>query len=152
MSDFDWNDASFEGTVVLPEQFSPDRRKYDGPIQRLMLAVLDDAIRCYQNNLAVPRPQARYLLAETKEWLFRMPSNGPFSFESVCEVLEIDARRLRRALLRWRDQKVASHQPRTVARRSSAVRKDRPSEHGFLGKREAVASSLRTAERSSAFD
>ena len=119
MSDFDWNDAPFQDTSILPEQFFTDRRKYDDPIQRLMFAVLDDAIRCYQNNLAVPRPQARYLLAEAKEWLFRVPSSGPFSFESICEVLDIDARRLRRALVRWRDQKVAAHQPRTVAPNST---------------------------------
>jgi hypothetical protein len=152
MSDFDWNDAPFEGTSVLPEQFFMDRRKYDDPIQRLMFAVLDDVIRCYQNNLAVQRPRARYLLAEAKEWLFRVPSTGPFSFESIYDVLDIDARWLRRALVRWRDQKVAVHQPRTVARRSPAVHKERPSKHGFLGRREAVAAPLRTAQRSSAVD
>ena len=152
MSDFDWNDAPFEGTSVLPGQFFPDRSKYDDPIQRLMFAVLDDAIRCYQNNLAVQRPQACHVLAEAKEWLFRVSSSGPFSFESICEVLDIDARRLRRPLVRWRDQKVAAHQPRIVARRASAVHKERANEHGFPGKREAVASLLRTAQRSSAVD
>ena len=57
-----------------------------------MFAVLNDAIRYYQTNVGVGRPQARGLLAETKEWLFTLPGDAPFSFESICEVLQIDAR------------------------------------------------------------
>lgn len=50
MSDFAWNDAPFEDTAILPEQFFSDRRKYEDPIQRLMLAVLDDAIRLSEQS------------------------------------------------------------------------------------------------------
>jgi hypothetical protein len=128
MLDSDSSDYPFECAVVLPEQFFPDRRKFDEPIKRLMLVVLNDAIRCYQTNAGVQRRHARRLLAETKEWLFRLSGDASFSFESICEVLQIDAPRLRRALLRWRDEKLAGRQPRRFSRRSSIIhqRLDRP--------------------------
>jgi hypothetical protein len=122
MLDFDSNDYPFECVAILPGQFFPDRRKVGEPIARLMFAVLNEAVRCYQNNVGVQRPHAQYLLAEVKEWLFRLPGDGPFSFESICEVLEIDAPRLQRALLRWGDQKLAGRQPRGFARHSSIAR------------------------------
>ena len=121
MRDLDLNDHPFECAAVLPEQFFPERHKFDEPIERLMFAILNDAIRCYQNNIGEQHPHARHLFEETGEWLFGLPGNGPFSFESICELLEIDAPRLRRALRRWRDQKLAGRQPRTFARRSSVV-------------------------------
>jgi hypothetical protein len=94
MHDFDSSDYSFEYAAVLPEQFFAGRHKCGEPIERLMFAVLNDAILCYQNNLGMQRPHARRSLTETKEWLFRLPGDAPFSFENICEVLQIDAPRL----------------------------------------------------------
>ena len=113
MRDFDLNDPPVEYAALLPEQFFPDRSKFADPVDRLMFAVLEDAIRCYQTNFGVQRPHARHLFAETREWLFRLPGIGPFSFESICEALDIDARRLRRSLRRWRDQKLSGRRPRS---------------------------------------
>jgi hypothetical protein len=121
MLDFDLSDHSFEYAAILPEQFFADRHKCGEPIERLMFAVLNDAIRCYQTNVGMQRPHARRLFAETKEWLFRLPGDGPFSFESICEVLQIDAPRLRLALLRWCDQKLTGREPRDFSRRCSVI-------------------------------
>jgi hypothetical protein len=136
MLDFDLRDYSFECAAVLPEQFFADRHKFGEPIKRLMFAVLNDAIRCYQTNVGVQRPHAQRLLAETKEWLFRLSGDAPFSFESICEVLEIDAPRLQRALLRWCDLKLAGCQPRGFARRCSVIHEKRLS---FLNQRDSAA-------------
>ena len=131
MRDFDLNDHPFEFGAVLPEQFFPERNKFDDPIERLMFAILTDAIRCYQNNIGVQQPYARHLFAETREWLFRLPGNGPFSFENICELLEIDAPRLRRALRRWRDRKLSGREPQTLTRRSSHnIRRSRDAREG----------------------
>ena len=121
MRDFDSNDHSFERAAILPEQFFPERHKFDESIARLMFAILNDAIRRYQNNIGVTNFHARRLFTETEEWLFKLPGRDPFSFDSICEFLEIDAQRIRRALRRWRDQKLAGRQPRTYARRSSVA-------------------------------
>jgi len=131
MLDLDSSDYPFECAVILPEQFFPDRHKFDEPIGRLMFAVLNDAIRCYQTNFGVQRPEARRLLVETKEWLFGLPNDAPFSFERICEVLQIDARRLQRALLRWCDEKLAGRQPRGFWRRCSVIYQKGLSERRF---------------------
>jgi hypothetical protein len=77
MLDLDLSGYSFECGAVLPKQFFADRRKLGKPIERLMFAVLNDAIRCYQTNVGVRRPHAQCLLAETKEWLFSPPDDAP---------------------------------------------------------------------------
>jgi hypothetical protein len=133
--DFNFSDYSFECAAVLPEQLFAGRHKLDAPIERLMFAVLNDAIRCYQTNVGVQRPHARRLLAETNEWLFRLPGHAPFSFVSICEVLQIDAPRLRRSLLRWSDQKLAGRQPRGFSRRCSVTHQKRLS---FLNQRDSA--------------
>jgi len=122
MRDFDSSDHPFDSATILPGQFFAGRRKFDEPIERLMFAVLEDAIRCYQNNIREPRPHARRVFAETKEWLFALPGNDPFSFEGICEILEIDAPQLRRALRRWRDRELAGRQPRIADEHQAAVR------------------------------
>src|SRR6266851_4735102 len=55
MLDFDLSDYSFEYAAILPEQFFADRHKCGEPIERLMFAVLNDAIRCYQTNVGMQR-------------------------------------------------------------------------------------------------
>jgi hypothetical protein len=121
MLDIDSSDHPFECAAVLPAQFFADRHKFGEPIERLMFAVLNDAIRCYQTNFEGRRPHAQRLLAEAKEWLFSLPGEAPFSFESICEVLQIDTLRLRRALVRWSDEKLAGRQPRGFWRRCSVI-------------------------------
>ena len=109
MLDLDSSDYPSERAVFSLEKFSARRLKVGEPIEGLMLAILDDAIRCYQTNVGVQRPQARRALAETEEWLFGLPGHVPFSIERVCEVLQIDAPRLQRELRQWRDRKLARH-------------------------------------------
>ena len=121
MLDLDLSDYSFEYAAILPEQCFADRHKCGEPIERLMFAVLNDAIRWYPTNVGMQRPHARRLFAETKEWLFRLPGDAPFSFESICEALQIDAPRLRLALLRWCDQKLTGREPRDFSRRCSVI-------------------------------
>ena len=139
MLDIDSSDHPFECAPVLPEQFFADRHKFGEPIERLMFAVLDDAIRCYQTNFGVQRLRARRSLAETKQWLFGLSNDAPFSFENICEVLQIDAPRVQRAILRWRDQKLAGRQPRGFWRRCSTIHQKRLTEPRSLNQRNSAA-------------
>jgi hypothetical protein len=139
MLDIDSSDRPFECAAISPAQFFADRHKFGEPIERLMFAVLNDAIRCYQTNFGVQRLRARRSLAETKQWLFGLPNDAPFSFENICEVLQIDAPRLRRALLRWCDEKLAGRQPRGVSRRGSVIHQKRLSEPRFLNQRDTAS-------------
>ncbi len=137
MLDIDSTDHPFECAAILPAQFFADRHKFGEPIERLMFAVLNDAIRCYQTNFGVQRLRARRSLVETKQWLFGLRYDAPFSFENICEVSQIDASRLRRALLRWCEEKLAGRQLRGFSRRCSVTHQKRLSEPRFLNQRDS---------------
>lgn len=63
-------------------------------VKALMLAVLHDAVRCYQDRA---HGRAREY-AEVRSWLFDRHADGPFAFETICQVLRIDSDYLRRGL------------------------------------------------------
>jgi hypothetical protein len=94
------SEQTIESLVVpeqfLPTQLAPPRR--DSLIcgeKALMLAVLEDAIRCLERR---SRTAAR-LAREAEAWIRATDQRWPFSFVNVCAHLDIDAPRLRSALL-----------------------------------------------------
>lgn len=93
-----------EPEILLPSQFY-DHFGGNGILEgerRLMLAVLEDAVACFQKYADATRPRGRRLFQEAEEWFTEEPSGWPFSFESICAVLGIDSDYFRRNLERWR--------------------------------------------------
>jgi hypothetical protein len=90
--------------AVLPEQFNA--RRALSSEQRLMVAVLENAVECYQKYAPLPNRRARRLFKETHEWIYCDESDWPFSFENICAALSIDADYLRSGLERWRQRAV----------------------------------------------
>jgi len=107
-SDSDYSESPFEQESILPLQFFEGRKKNAAleSLQRLMLAVLTDAVRCYQTGSDTQKTCRRRAFREAEEWLFRTKADGPFSFESVCCVLDIAPDYLRHILRRWKAQMV----------------------------------------------
>ena len=66
--------------------------------QRLMLAVLVDAINVLQGWQRVASPRKRRAFAEAAQWVNTSGTNYPFSFDSVCDALEIESDVLRSRL------------------------------------------------------
>jgi hypothetical protein len=64
----------------------------------LLLAVLEDAIRCMNGEGSPCRDRAR-LASEARRWIVSRDEQWPFSFENVCHWLGLPAGRLRRHLL-----------------------------------------------------
>ena len=87
--------------AVLPCQFfDPVReRKSLQAERRLMLAVLEDAINCLQIRKR-RHGIKKELYEETVDWLKSEDDEDVFSFQNICEVLDIDASKLRSKLLR----------------------------------------------------
>ncbi len=88
-----------EPDLVLPGQLgslSSPRRPLQGA-RLLMLAVLQDAIECYRKRPREHDPAARLLFEETRAWM-ESTDHATFSFESICDALDIDADYLRRRL------------------------------------------------------
>src|SRR6202035_4615867 len=114
----------FVPDVLTPEQFYDSRRDDSriAPVKRLMMAVLEDALRCFQNNADAKSGQRKRLFAEAEHWLCGEGGDGPFSFEIVCETLGIEPQFLRSGLKEWRSQQLAGISSRRLARRSPVVR------------------------------
>ena len=70
--------------------------------RRLMLAVLGDAVDCYRRGRGARDPATRLLFNETRAWLESTDRRATFSFESICDALDIDADYLRRGLRQQR--------------------------------------------------
>jgi len=110
--------------IITPEQFYDVRHDDSAiaPVKRLMMAVLEDALRCFQNNSKARNGPRKRLFAEAEQWLCGETGDGPFSFDTVCETLGIEPEFLRGGLRQWRDQQLAGLLARRLARRSPVMR------------------------------
>ena len=82
--------------VILKSQFFGliGRRPLTGE-QRLMLAVLADAINIVRGGYRSGSEDRRTSFAEAKDWIFQTECRCPLAFEHVCDALGIDAPALR---------------------------------------------------------
>lgn len=124
----DWENGAL-GSIFVPDIITPqqyyDARRDDSavaPVKRLMMAILEDALRCFQNNADAPSGPRKRLFNEAEQWLCADKGDGPFSFETVCETLGIEPQYLRSGLRDWRNQQLAGVSARRLARRSPVVR------------------------------
>jgi hypothetical protein len=113
-------DPMFFESAILPAQFYPSRRNNAEmeSERRLALAVLTDAIRCFQLNMGTAIRSRMREFAEAESWIFAPTDDGPFSFENVCYLLEIHPRDVRRGLRQWQAMKGAGSSAPSRLRRS----------------------------------
>lgn len=78
------------------------QKNHYGPEERLMFAVLTDAIECFQKYLGATNRRGRVLFGEAAAWINSKDSRWPYSFEHICETLNLSPSYLRSGLLRWR--------------------------------------------------
>lgn len=71
------------------------------PEKRLMLALLDDALKCYQKYWRAKSRRGKTQFDEAQQWFWASDREDLFSFEHVCAVLGVSPGYLRRLLLRW---------------------------------------------------
>jgi len=86
--------------VILPEQhFDSSGLEEVAGERALMLDVLEDGIRCYQEHLHSPRVRARLLARQSERWIRSDDWEWPYSFNNICDSLSIEPEALRRKLL-----------------------------------------------------
>ena len=96
----------FEPDVLLPAQFFAAFRRAGG-LERerlLMLAVLEDAVDCYQKHAHTRDPRGQQIFDEAQEWVDSNDRSWLFSFENICDTLEINADYVRRGLRMWKER------------------------------------------------
>jgi hypothetical protein len=89
---------------------TPQRRVT--PEKRLMFAILQDAVACLQKGFFPQSRRCSRPAHEAAQWVAQRGCTWLFSFESICDNLNLDAEALRQQLLQktW---------PRSMARRRS---------------------------------
>ena len=75
--------------------------------QRLMFAVLADAIECFQRYHNSKQRHLRALCRNAETWILNRSQRSLFSFEIICESLNLDPGYLRQGLLSWRANQMA---------------------------------------------
>jgi hypothetical protein len=105
----EYSESRLEPESVLPSQFFDSRKNKQSEegVRRLILAVLTDAVRCYQVGLDAKMAARRRVFREAKQWLsYSRADGGPFSFENVCGALDITPDYVRDVLRRWQAGKL----------------------------------------------
>jgi hypothetical protein len=64
----------------------------------LMCAVLEDAVDCFQKQFSCATRRDKHLGQEAEQWLFSDDPNWPFSFLSICNMLELCPQYIRQGL------------------------------------------------------
>jgi hypothetical protein len=81
--------------------------------ERLMLAVLQDAVECFQDYVLAQYVWEKKLFQEAEDWILEKNTHWPFSFENICETLQLNPEYIRRGLLVWKEAKRKTHSGKT---------------------------------------
>ena len=89
-------------TGVIEKLFKKDIREGE---EKLMLAVLASAIEHFQKYVLSKDEKGRILFQEAEEWFLEKDSDGLFSFEYICDTLQLHPNYIRQGLLSWKKAK-----------------------------------------------
>jgi hypothetical protein len=113
----------FEPDTLLPIQyFEAMRRKHllEGE-KRLVLSVLEDAVECFMKCIDSSTNKGQRLFRDAEEWITLEDKKWVFSFDNVCEMLDVNPEYLRRGLREWKVRKLESIERARIARSDQAV-------------------------------
>ncbi len=98
----------FQPDTLLPEQYLDTfrRKLHLEPEKKLVLAVLEDAIACFQKYVFAREGKSKTLFQEAEDWVWDTNNDWLFSFANVCETLGFNPAYMRQGLAQWRAQKL----------------------------------------------
>ena len=155
---------------VLASQFLSSPNGLPEAERSLMVAVLEDAVRCFLGYCGTADRKKRLLYKDAEAWFRSTEHSGLYTFDNICTVLDIDPAGLRRRLRAKRDQAKAGgagvtyllppqegqtstpartpemyQRPDTERRRSSAGfrGRSRPATRGREPRRRAISGTIR---------
>src|SRR4030095_5290970 len=74
--------------------------------ERLMLAVLENAVEYFQKYVLARKPSGKQLFREAEEWFLDKDGEALYSFESICEPLGLHPDHIRKGLMVWKEAKL----------------------------------------------
>src|SRR4029453_1802070 len=97
-----WVALDLVDTGVIEKLFKKDIREGE---EKLMLAVLESAVECFQKYVLARKPSGKQLFREAEEWFLDKENEALYSFENICDTLGFHPDHIRRGLMTWRDAK-----------------------------------------------
>jgi hypothetical protein len=117
----------FQPDSLLPSQFyaAVKQRTQAFGERRLMVAILEDAVECFQKYLWHTDHRGRQLRTEAENWFLSDDDSWPFSFVNVCHALDIHPQFFRRGLSDWKAAQFARrHTKLRYAENTSVFKKE----------------------------
>jgi hypothetical protein len=111
----------FQPDTLLSNQYFDNmhRRTVLDPEKKLMLAILEDAVDCFKENLFAEGSRRKMLFDDAEQWIRADRVDWVFSFDHICEALGLSPAYVRQGLLRWQEK----HQYNRVKGRSWEAKK-----------------------------
>jgi hypothetical protein len=102
-------------------QFFDDRRSKTllEPEKRLMLAILKDAIHCFQDNHSARHGKKKRLFDNVQRWFFAASSGWVFDFDNICSVLGFNPDYFRKGLVRWMEKELSKRRSAPLWKRTN---------------------------------
>ncbi len=113
----------FEPDTLLPIQYFEAMRKkhlLEGE-KRLILSVLEDAIECFMKCIDSATNKGQRLFREADEWIGHEDKRWVFSFDNVCDMLDINPEYMRIGLRKWKEKKIVAIERRRLALEAEAA-------------------------------
>ncbi|MBM4256340.1 MAG: hypothetical protein FJ147_10620 [Deltaproteobacteria bacterium] len=98
----------FEPDVLLPEQVRALQGKRLTSEQRLLYAVLEEAVHSFRTYVWAGRPREKQIFRDAEEWFESADTSWFFSFINVCDALGLDPDYVRRAMRNWKAAQLQS--------------------------------------------
>ena len=99
--------------AILPQQFFSEcweSAAVEGE-RRLLVAVLEDALHCFQKYAFAVDARSQRLFREAEEWFMQPDTGAAFTFEYICETRGLDPESVRASLRRWCERRIAGMRP-----------------------------------------
>jgi hypothetical protein len=121
----------FQPDILAPVQYHDIMRgnRYLPPEKRLMLAVLEDAVVCFQKYVSASSRSGKKQFSEAENWFFSEPNQGLYSIDNVCEILGLSPSYIRTGLMRWKEKKLHTARRIQEDRRGSSDVNDQHKHH-----------------------
>lgn len=120
----------FQPDILIQSQYFQHMRRKNplGPEKRLMLAILEDAVTCFQKQLRTKSTKGKTLFRDAEAWILEEDGSWLFSFANICEMLGLNADYVRRGLIQWKQTSLVGGSRAQVYRLGSRSKERKHSE------------------------
>jgi hypothetical protein len=74
--------------------------------ERLMFAVLENAVEYFQKYVLARKPSGKQLFREAEEWFLDKENEALYSFENICDTLGFHPDHIRKGLMAWKEARI----------------------------------------------